>query len=289
MTWKVDDQVRQRFAVRFGPQVAAWLDALPDTVDALCAQWELTVLRAVAEGGTSRVFLCQRADGASVFLKLTPDRTVAETELLALRAWRKSPHVVDVLADDLDAGALLLPAIEPGTTVADSPELVPGELLESLRDDVELPVHGLPTLAERVVFLGELSARRLAAIGGDPSAQALLDKGVRLSVTLADGGRRGLVHGDLHSGNVLRGPRGLVAIDPRACLGDVTFDLVDWVLNGVSSMPEFERRITALTSVVSDVDTDRLRAWCSASAAMSVILVLREGGERTRFLLDLAA
>ncbi|OUC96640.1 hypothetical protein CA984_14275 [Streptosporangium minutum] len=44
-------------------------------------------------------------------------------------------------------------------------------------------------------------------------------------------GPAGLVHGDLHPGNVLDGgPRGLVVIDPRPCVGDPAFDAVDWVL-----------------------------------------------------------
>ena len=44
-------------------------------------------------------------------------------------------------------------------------------------------------------------------------------------------GRRVLLHGDLHLRNVLAGPPGreLVAIDPRACVGDPAFDLVDWI------------------------------------------------------------
>jgi streptomycin 6-kinase len=41
-----------------------------------------------------------------------------------------------------------------------------------------------------------------------------------------------LLHGDLHLGNVLDGgpSRGLVAIDPKACLGDPCFDAVDYVV-----------------------------------------------------------
>lgn len=43
-----------------------------------------------------------------------------------------------------------------------------------------------------------------------------------------------LLHGDLHLGNVLDGgpARGLVAIDPRACVGDPCFDAVDYALDG---------------------------------------------------------
>ncbi|WP_432046784.1 aminoglycoside phosphotransferase family protein [Streptomyces asiaticus] len=43
-----------------------------------------------------------------------------------------------------------------------------------------------------------------------------------------------LLHGDLHLGNVLGGGagRGLMAIDPKACVGDPCIDAVDYVVAG---------------------------------------------------------
>ncbi|MEU8890482.1 aminoglycoside phosphotransferase family protein [Streptomyces sp. NPDC048442] len=43
-----------------------------------------------------------------------------------------------------------------------------------------------------------------------------------------------LLHGDLHLGNVLDGgaERGLMAVGPKACVGDPCFDAVDYVLAG---------------------------------------------------------
>ncbi|SDM21359.1 aminoglycoside phosphotransferase family protein [Allokutzneria albata] len=272
----VDDSVRRKFAVRFGPSAVAWLDALPALVESLCAQWKLSVERAVAEGGTSRVYRCRREDGSRAFLKLTPDREVAAAELVALRAWRRSPHMVDVLADDLDAGALLLPAIDPGTMVEDEPDLIPFELLRSLREDVDVPATGLAHLSERVRFMAELTTRRA------PELESLTGRGIEL----AYGGTQGLVHGDLHARNVLRGRHGLVAIDPRPTVGDVTFDLVDWALApAVGSVAELERRISRITAALSDVDGERLLAWCSALAVV-IAATLPPGAQRD-FLIGL--
>ncbi|MCP3805433.1 aminoglycoside phosphotransferase family protein [Allokutzneria sp. A3M-2-11 16] len=273
----VDDSIRRKFTVRFGPSAVAWLDALPALVESLCARWDLTVEQAVAVGGTSRVYRCRREDGSRAFLKLTPDREVAATELIALRAWRRSPHMVDVLADDLDAGALLLPAIDPGTMIEDEPDLIPFEVLRSLREDVDVPATGLPHLSERVKFMAELTIRRA------PELESLTGKGIELTY----GGPQGLVHGDLHARNVLRGPHGLVAIDPRPTIGDVTFDLVDWVLTPtVDTLAELERRITRLTSDLSEVDGDRVLVWCSALAVV-IAATLPPGAQRD-FLLGLA-
>ncbi|GAA4034386.1 aminoglycoside phosphotransferase family protein [Allokutzneria multivorans] len=272
----VDDSIRRKFTVRFGPAVGEWLDALPALVESLCARWNLTVEHAIAVGGTSRVFRCRREDGSRAFLKLTPDREVATTELTALRAWRRSPHMVDVLVADVDAGALLLPAIAPGTMIEDEPELIPFEVLRSLREDVDLPA-GLPHLSDRVRFMAELTVRRA------PELESLTGKGIELT----EGGVQGLVHGDLHGRNVLRGPHGLVAIDPRPTIGDLTFDLVDWALApGVATREELERRITRITAGLSYVDGERLLAWCSAVAVI-IAATLRPGAQRD-FLVELA-
>jgi len=67
-----------------------------------------------------------------------------------------------------------------------------------------------------------------AAARAVPSAR--LARGRELARELAAaGGVSVLLHGDLHPGNVPDGgtARGLVAIDPRPCLGDVASKAVD--------------------------------------------------------------
>jgi len=78
-----------------------------------------------------------------------------------------------------------------------------------------------------------------------------------------------LLHGDLHPGNVLDGGavRGLVAIDPRPCVGDAAVDAVDWVFWAVDDPGAWEPRSRDL-AVVLGLDHERLWAWCAAFAAM---------------------
>ena len=73
-----------------------------------------------------------------------------------------------------------------------------------------------------------------------------------------------LVHGNLHPGNVLRGGpgRGVVAIDPRPCLGDPAFDAVDWVLASGDAEAAVRNRIDRLAGYLDEVDADRVWAWC---------------------------
>ena len=78
-----------------------------------------------------------------------------------------------------------------------------------------------------------------------------------------------LLHGDLHPGNVLDGGagRGLVAIDPRPCVGDGAVDVVDWVFWGVDDPGDWEPRSRDLAAALG-LDHERLWAWCAAFAAM---------------------
>ncbi|MFF1316527.1 aminoglycoside phosphotransferase family protein [Streptomyces sp. NPDC058320] len=282
--------------MRFGPEVLGWCDRLPALVDQLAARWSLTVL-AGGGGGTSRVFHCkQQADGATVWLKLTPDLEIASAESEALHAWADTPSVVQLLAEDLTVGALLLEGVKPGVPVRQLSWSLPevAALLRELR--IPSPARGqgsvLQPLAHRVDFLFELTDRRLAGAGlSEVFDPAVLNRARAAALDLASGGTVGLVHGDLHPANVLSGPgQKMVAIDPRPALGDPDFDAVDWVMAGVEELAELERRVEELAALVPGQSSGRVLAWCRAVAVMDAASRLCAGRNdaETRFLLALA-
>ncbi|MFE2720819.1 aminoglycoside phosphotransferase family protein [Kitasatospora sp. NPDC059327] len=278
----VPAEARARLTVRFGPSAEAWCDELPARVAELAGSWGLTV-RSAGGGGTSRVFRCTRADGTAAWLKLTPDAEVARQEAAALRAWAGLPSVVRLLAYDPAARALLLADVAPGLPLRrrDRRPAEVAPLLGALRS---VPVDGLalPPLGDRVEFLFDLTERR---------APGAVPPGARASAReLAAGGPVALVHGDLHPANVLDGPAGPVAIDPRPSLGDPDFDLVDWVLDDVTDRAALERRIAGLTALVPDSDPARVLAWCRTLAVV-VAAPRAAAGRRdaeTTFLRELA-
>ncbi len=281
----VPEDVRDRLVTRFGPGARAWCAELPPLVDALADRWGLAV-RAAGGGGTARVFRCERrADGAAVWLKLTPDTEVARQEAVALTAWRGLPSVVRLLEHDGGAGALLLADVAPGTPLREHgwrPADVAG-LLGDLRSVAAPPGPALPSLAERADFLLDLTERRAPGVS-TADARALARE------LTGDGSPSALVHGDLHPANVLLGPAGPVAIDPRACLGDPDFDLVDWALDGVTDPAALSTRIAALAHLVPGADADRIHAWCRAAAVLIAAPRLTAGRRDagTAFLRELA-
>jgi streptomycin 6-kinase len=299
----LDGAARDRLIDRFGAGAGPWCDALPRAVDECCQRWGLELDEALS-GGTSRVFIGRRRGGGGVVLKLTPDRTVAETEALALRAWAGTRQVVDLLDADLETGALLLEKVEPGARLSDRPGLPSFEeiarLLASLRVTCGDQLDQLPTLAERVEFLFALIGRRRSHPRVSPLVPPdLVVRGHRLARELADGaagpmhGDPGLVHGDLGLPNVLDAgsARGLVAIDPRPCRGDRTVDAIDWAVGRTTSLTGLRERIERLGALVPELNGDRLEQWCQATAVINVVqhVYRQPPAQTTRFLLRFAA
>jgi streptomycin 6-kinase len=287
---------RDRLVDRFGPGAVPWCAALPGLVERCCLRWHLELYQALS-GGTSRVFIGRQNGNRAVVLKLTPDRSIADAEALALGAWAATLHVPDLLDADLCEGALLLEKVEPGAKLSDQAELPPfteiADLLLSLRAAPQDAIGQLPTLGERLDFLYGLIHRRLI----HPQVRSLVtpelaSSGHRLAKRLATGGDSELVHGDLHLGNVLRGgpSRGLVAIDPRPCIGDHTFDVVDWALGRATSTRQLAERIQQLCALVPDLNGDAVWQWCTATAVINAVqhLYRRPPNDSTRLLLRLA-
>ncbi|MDN3259193.1 aminoglycoside phosphotransferase family protein [Streptomyces sp. CSDS2] len=269
----VTPDIRDRLVLRFGPEVLPWCDELPGLVAELAARWDLDVL-AAGGGGTSRVFRCaRRGTGAPVWLKLTPDHTIAREEAEALRAWAATPSVVTLLAQDLTVGALLLDDVAPGVPLrrltwrlSDA-----AALLTELRSPAHTPgEHSvLKPLSHRVGFLFDLADSMLTAAGKKDLFAPALARARETALELASSGPTRLVHGDLHPANVLSGPHArVVAIDPRPAWGDPDFDAVDWVLDGVLGLDVLEDRIGELAGMVPGQNPGRLSAWCRALAPL---------------------
>jgi streptomycin 6-kinase len=281
----IDDAARARLVDRFGAELAEpWCDAFPDLVARLTARWGLTV-REARPGNTGRTLLCTGPGGDLRVLKLTPDPEVARLEFTGLSAWAGCSRVVQVLDADLDANAILLEGLVPGTELSgrDVPWAEIGELLDQLHS-VE-PRGEVRRLAEGIEFIFDLSERRRreSAAAAHLGAEVLA-KGRARALALATSGPVTLIHGDLHPANVLdAGPgRGAVAIDPRPGLGDPSLDAIDFVFVPMSGGGTIDDGIAALAPHVTDFDAERVRAWCVAMAPLVALPSLRRG-ERTPF------
>ncbi|MFD6951129.1 aminoglycoside resistance protein [Nocardiopsis sp. TSRI0078] len=280
----VDDRQRRRLERRFGSQVDEWLAELPAIVGKLASEWRLTVEGPAPHGRTSVVVCVTRADGTQAVLKLSPDTGLAVSEARLLRMWEESGSVPRVWGVDAGRGAILMEWID-GDTIAAGGQVPSMETIGSLiarLHGVEVPrreLLELRPLTSRVQFVFDLWSReRAEGPAADVVSASAMHQGFCRARDLANGTVDVVpVHGDLHPGNVLDGgERGLVAVDPRACLGDGAVDAVDWALWKATSLTEVVYRVDTLSHVLG-VDGDRLMAWVRAFAPCLAVAKANRG------------
>lgn len=226
---------------------------------------------------------CHTEDGRAAVLKLSPDHRFVARQVAMLRLFAPTGRVPAVLNADPDHGAVLMEAIEPATVaeeLARSPSIQHwADLLIALHGAVP-PADPLPEL-RCDGFLARLG-RRIAdpAIGARVGAADLGRATARCDALLATQRTRVVLHGDLHLRNVLDGgSRGLIAIDPIACIGDPCFDAVDYVLAGAGH-DGVGHRCEELAKACG-FDADRLHDWAAAVAAAVAIIRIGAGAQES--------
>ncbi|SFI82894.1 aminoglycoside phosphotransferase family protein [Amycolatopsis regifaucium] len=276
-------EVNARLVSRFGPDAEGWLAEVPGLGAKLASRWGFVLGEMFDSGASSVVLRCRWPDGTPAVLKLSLDRELVARQEAMLRIFAPSRRVPAVLAADADAGAMVLEEVLPGTIAEDLPrESLPqrwGELLTAL--------HAVPAPEEWPWDLRGRFDEAFARIGGrlsEPAigariGQADWQRSIQRCESLLDTqSKRVLLHGDLHLGNVLDGgpERGLIAIDPKACVGDPCFDAVDYVVAGAGH-EGVEARCHQVATACG-LDGDRLYAWSRVIAPMFAIAHLTHGG-----------
>ncbi|MFJ1764752.1 aminoglycoside phosphotransferase family protein [Amycolatopsis sp. NPDC088138] len=272
-----------RLVDRFGPGAAGWLAEVPALASRLASRWGLVLGEVFASGASSVVMRCRWRDGTPAVLKLSPDRALLTEQVDMLRVFAASGRVPALLAADAETGAMVLEEILPGAEAEDlSPESLPqlwGELLAALHA-VPPPALWSRDLRGRCDEAFARIGRRLSepAIGARIGQHAWRRAIQRCEALLDSQARIVLLHGDLHLGNVLDGgpSRGLVAIDPKACLGDPCFDAVDYVVAGAGH--EGVQARCQRVATACGFDGDRMFAWTQVIAPMFAIAYLTNDG-----------
>jgi streptomycin 6-kinase len=285
---RIDDGVRRRLTARFGAEVAAWFDELPDVLGALAERWQVEWGLFFPRGSMSVVIRCRMPDGRAAVLKVSPDRARLANEAAALDRWT-TVHTPAVLAVDEGVGALLIEAIEPGTPLIESltyPDMESAaNLLTSLHAN-GVPDPSYPPLAHHIAYLFDSGTKPYKR---HPELLELIplelyERGRQLATRLVESvPPTALLHGDLTPSNILDGgaQRGLVAIDPAPCLGDdVGYEAIDLLLWQADDVDMISERAEQLAPAI-DVDAGRLLDWCTAFAAMTA-LELAEAPDTSR-------
>jgi streptomycin 6-kinase len=199
------------------------------------ARWKVSAPELIAETFSSRIWKVLREDGSPAIVKaLKPFEDVAD-ELRGEHylAWRHGEGAVRLLGRDghsmlLEyAGETLLSEVldEQGDNTATE---IAAEVMAKLFSPGKDPFPPeLQPLRERFSSLF-----KKAATDSDAGHDSLYVEAAVIADRLLDTPHdiRPL-HGDLHHENILHGPRGWLAIDPKGALGDPGFDAANMFYN----------------------------------------------------------
>lgn len=192
--------------------------------------WRLRRPRLLADTRTSRIWQVLRADGSPAVVKAVKPAGVDELHSAPLLRWRRGEGLVRLYAASghrqlLEyAGATHLTQVldEHGDDAASA---IAAEVLARLGTPSRTPVPA--SLTPLSTYFVSLFARARGRPANDPYREA-----ARMAERLLRAQRSPRpLHGDLHHDNILHGPRGWLAIDPRGLLGDAAFDAANLLYN----------------------------------------------------------
>lgn len=245
-------------------------ERLVEVVDA----WDLE-LTTVLHGGWNSLVVLARADSRPVILKLPPKPEAVVAETAALNWWGDeiAPRV---FRHDSHLGALLLERLEPGTelpwTCADDTALVM-PVFRAMHRPVSGATLPLPSLSDLApTFLESLERnlaekRALVDIAVVDQARALL-----ASLVITPRASAVVLHGDAVPANVLLANRQWRVIDPRAALGEPTYDAAYWAI--FSGYGYDARNNIALIARELSLDQHRILCWAWGLAVNRLLQIV---------------
>jgi streptomycin 6-kinase len=266
---------------REGAAGAAWVLALPATVDRLVDRWELVVDGPLLHGYVALVVPVRRTDGRPAVLKVSWIDEETRGEAAALAHWGGTAAVL-LLASAPDLGALLLERLDPLRTLAQVDEQRAVALAATLLPQLHVPPPGGLTDVAGLARGWQTAPRPEWEALGRPGSQQAVDRAVATCGELASApGPARLLHGDYHYGNVLARHGGTAApdagcgwaaIDPKPLVGDGEYDLVPLLRNRWDELAATGDAVRAcrrrLHAIAEQAGLDRSRAeqWCLVRA-----------------------
>lgn len=270
-------QFTRRMIEIHGEEGTAWLVALPATVDHFARRWELTVEPAPWPFTYSVVLPTHRADGTSAILKLAPPDPEWRSGAEALR-WFDGHGSARLLEAEIEAGALLLEQLRPGTTLAQLDDERATATAASVMRELWRPLPAEHPFITVEQWSSELAELRESFDGGSgPFPEVLVSRAEGLfDELLASAPAPVLLHGDLHHDNVLAAERApWLAIDAKGIAGEPAFEPAQFFLN---PQPWLRRQsdlrpimLRRLDIVVDEtgLDRERIRGYGIAKAVLS--------------------
>ncbi len=227
------DAVRRRAAAAGS---IGWLDALPQLISDLCADWQLTLGQTYNDATEAYVADVTRADGSAAVLKvLLPSETQDASDEIAVLRLADGAGCAQLFAADEARGALLLERL--GRPMAEL-DLSLVERRRHLADAAQrlwqkIPQQSFINGAEKGLWLKDMIEQQWQQLD-QPCSRAVIDHALRCAdrrIAAHHDFRAVLVHGDIHAWNALEvldrapGAPRFKLVDPDGLHAEAEYDL----------------------------------------------------------------
>ena len=256
------------------PWARELVETFPDRLDAALARWDLTVVRAFTEGAELPVLEVRGRSWGPAVLKLGGHGSDHAQQVRVLRA-ADGRGYVRVLDHSEEHEATLLerlgaPLHATVRRAEDEVDVLAGLL--PMTWALPLPV-GLPLgSAGKADSLRELVEGAPAELADRHRGTLEAARDLALELARSPSSLQVVLHGDPHTGNVLRRGDEHVLIDPDGIVGEPEYDAGVMLRDHQQLIEELERhepgagrrRLAELTSRAArrlDLDADRIAAW----------------------------
>lgn len=283
-----DEFVKKIIALK-GDLGKKWLDDLPEIIKQYEHKWDLTVLPPF-DLTYNYVAPAKTSDNKNVVLKISfPKNDEFSSEIEALKFFSEEV-TIKILEEDLDNGVVLLERAEPGDRLR---KIAPDNKQISIAVKVLKKLHK-PISKEQSTSFKTISDWAKAfdryklkySNQSGPIPKWMFDKGEGIfKEFIRDKKEQVLLHGDLHSDNILSSQRGWLVIDPKGIVGEKEFELGTYLRNPLYDYPkgsDYKKLEAARIIQFSDelgFDKERILNWAFANAVISILWFLEDEGE----------
>jgi len=272
----------------FGENGNKWLQSIPELVSKYEKDWNIKVSPPFK---LSYNYVCpaETLDGKNAVLKLSfPDNKEFALELEALMRFPKSVSI-QIIKEDISNGAVLIERAVSGAplrTIKSEEEQI--SIASDIISKLHIPISNdfnftFPSILDW--FKAFERYEKKYGVKSGPVPKKLLDLGEGIfKQFLQEKRQQYLLHGDLHSDNVISSERGWLVIDPKGITGEREFELGAYLRNPYYDFPKeshyskLESRRILQFSEELGFDKERVRQWALACAVISMLWFLEDEG-----------
>ncbi|MGA9286760.1 MAG: aminoglycoside phosphotransferase family protein [Anaerobacillus sp.] len=277
---KLQDHFVKSVRFYFKEEGAAWLRSLPELLHYCEQKWSIK-MKEPYNLSINYVAPAVNKDGAEVVVKMCLPGTEFLDELETLQLFQTN-GMVQVIDYEEDKGIIILEKLSPGDTLAELKDdesacRVAAEVIRKLSRPAPIGCR-IQTTKTRENQLKNIANNHKKGLG--PITQKMFEIASEIFASLNQTiGEEKLLHGDFHHYNILNsGGREWKVIDPKGLIGEIEYDLIQFLLNCLPDEGTFEvteNRIEILTNELN-LNKERLILWGYSHSVLATSWTVEE-------------